>query len=106
MEDIMFLITISIPTTSNEGETFTPEHHKGFEAIVVNQFGGLTRRGETVSGMWRDGDRTYCDVNIEYLIAVGSITDGAKLKMVVEFAKRHYRQEAIFISYLGVAEIL
>ena len=39
-------------------------------------------------------------------VAVRSIADGHLVGEVVEFAKSHYRQEAIYIRYLGVAEII
>ena len=40
------------------------------------------------------------------LAALASITDGGKLGALVEFAKGHYAQEAIYLRFLGVSEIL
>lgn len=50
--------------------------------------------------------KVYHDTTHAYVVGLRSITQGALLGEVVAFAKIHYRQEAIFIRYLGVAEIL
>lgn len=102
----MIEVTILIPAHSNEGETFTPSHHRDFEAFVLDRFGGLSRKAETVEGLWVDQGRTYQDTNLVYTVAIESILDGGTLREVIDFAKRHYRQEAIFLRYLGVAEII
>jgi hypothetical protein len=38
-------------------------------------------------------------------VAIESILDGGTLREVLSFAKDHYRQEAIFLKYLGIAEV-
>lgn len=101
----MVEITIFIPTADNEGETFSPAHHLAFESFVTKRFGGLTKETKEVEGLWQDQGRIYRDQNLVYHVAIGSILDGGLLREVLSFAKEHYRQEAIFFRYLGIAEI-
>jgi hypothetical protein len=102
----MFEVTIFIPTADNDGKAFDAAHHAAFEAATVERFGGLTRYQNGAHGVWTDGNKTYVDANIIYGVAVASLTDGDKVRDLVSIAKSHYRQEAIFIKYLGIAEIL
>ncbi len=102
----MIEVTILIPLTSNEGEEFSAKHHAAFEALLARTFGGVTRVPGEVRGVWLDGATRYEDRLVLYLVALKSLTDGGKLKRVIERAKRHYRQEAIFLRYLGMAEII
>ena len=101
----MIEIKVIIPKADNNGQPFTEGHHEAFEGFILSLFGGITRLGE-VEGSWLDGGVTYHDASRLYLIALDSITQGGDLKRVVEFAKMHYQQEAIFIRYLGLAEVL
>ncbi len=101
----MFEVRILIPQADNSGTKFLPGHHTQFEAILLDHFGGFTRYGEAVGG-WRDGERVYNDELVVYGVAVASIKDGAKIAEVAEIAKAHYAQLAIFITYLGQAEVL
>lgn len=102
----MFELVVLIPTADNDGEVFADEHHASFEAFVAGLFGGLTRLPGFATGVWMDDGRTYHDTLVAYVVAVDSITKGALVGDVVAFAKTHYRQEAIFIRYLGLAEVL
>lgn len=101
----MIEVSIYIPIAGNDGETFGPEHHEAFESFVLERFGGITRDLRAVEGVWKDQGRTYADRNRVYHVAVKSLLDGGTLREVIHFAKRHYRQEAIFFRYLGIAEI-
>lgn len=102
----MVEVTILIPVADNDGDHFTPNHHAAFESFILERFGGLSREAQTIEGVWEDQGRTYRDTNLVYRIAIKSITEGGLLKEVADFAKQHYRQEAIFLRYLGVAEIV
>lgn len=102
----MIEVTLFIPLADNDGQTFSPSDHAAFEAYATDRFGGLSRLPGEVEGKWVSEGRLYTDRLVRYVIALGSITDGGKLGEVVSFAKKHYRQEAIFVSYLGRAEIL
>ncbi len=101
----MFELQIIIPLNDNDGKEFTAEHHLVFEKYAASQFGGITRYSE-VDGIWIEKGRNYSDHSRLYGIAVASITEGEKIRLVVEFAKSHYRQLSIFIKYLGQVEIL
>jgi hypothetical protein len=57
------------------------------------------------SGAWIDAGVVYRDSLVVYVIAMESITQGQLVGEVIEFAKRHYRQKALYISYLGQVEI-
>lgn len=104
----MFEIRIYIPLASNEGVTFTQEHHKVFESVLLDRFGGFSRLPGSVVGGWRDnGDgKVYHDFSIVYSVAIPSITVAGSLTKIVAFAKKHYSQLTIYISYLGLSEIL
>jgi len=101
----MIEVTILIPLFSNDGERFSASHHKKFEALAARTFSGVTRLPGEARGVWLDGGTRYDDQLIGYLVALPSITDGGKLGRLIDRAKRHYRQEAIFFRYLGRAEI-
>lgn len=101
----MFEIRMLIPVASNDGATFTPGHHAQFEAMAVELFGGVTRYG-SAAGLWADGGKLFRDDTIVYSVAAGSIVDGAKVAQLTTFAKAHYGQLAIYITYLGQAEVL
>lgn len=102
----MFELQIFIPTESNAKVAFTEADHLDFENFVTTHFGGLTLNPGLARGVWVDGGVRYDDALRIYSIAVASIVDGAKVAVVVSFAKRKYHQEAIFVRYLGVTEIL
>lgn len=102
----MFELHILIPTTDNAGNAFAAEDHAAFEGFVIDRFGGITLYPSHAVGAWIDAGTMYRDSTRIYGIAVKSIVDGAKIAEVVAFAKAHYGQLAIFIRYLGIAEIL
>lgn len=102
----MVEVVVLIPLSGNDGAAFTSEQHAAFEAFVLTRFGGLSRLSGTVAGKWLADGTTYTDELVAYAIAMQSITDGGLLREVVEFAKAHYAQEAIFVRYLGLAEVL
>lgn len=101
----MIEVTILIPLADNEGQEFSASHHEKFEALLARTFGGVTRLPGQARGVWLEGAKRYDDQLIVYLVALESITDGGKLGRIIDRAKRHYRQEAIFLRFLGLAEI-
>jgi hypothetical protein len=100
------LLHILIPTVDNDGAVFTDADHEAFEAFVLARFGGLTQFPSTAMGAWTDAGRVYRDRTRVYAVAITSVREYAKFVEVVAFAKAHYRQLAMFIHYLGQAEIL
>jgi hypothetical protein len=102
----MFEVMIQIPVVDNNGEVFTADHHAAFEAFVLAAFGGFSW-GATVEGAWRNNAGVdFRDTTRTLVVAVSGIAAGAKVAEVAAFAKTHYRQEAIYIRYLGLAEII
>lgn len=99
--------TVLIPVVSNEGEAFSPEHDSVFEAFLLDRFGGFSRQPGLVAGAWiGEGGFAYRDASRAYVVALSSILEAGKLAEVVAFAKSHYRQEAIYLRYLGLSEVL
>jgi len=103
----MIEVMVLIPVTSNEGETFGAAHHVAFEAFVLARFGGITRLPGAAAGSWLDNGAVFTDATIVYVIAVtGLVAQSTALREVVEFAKAHYAQLAIYVRYLGLSEVL
>lgn len=102
----MFEITILIPLADNDGKTFPEAHHAQFERALADRFGGVSRPSGTVAGQWINDDAVYHDTSRVYVVGLQSIVQGHLVGEAVEIAKAHYRQEAIYIRYLGQAEIL
>lgn len=101
----MIEVQVFIPLKSNEGKAFDQAHHMGFEAFVLERFGGISLLPGQVAGSWMDEGKIYHDQTRVYLIAMVSLLEAASLNEVLGFAKIHYRQEAIYFRYLGQSEI-
>lgn len=103
----MIVVEILIPLTSNEGAAFDAAHHAAFEAHLIDSFGGFSLLPGTVRGGWMDAGVVFTDETRVYAVAVVSLLgDSGKIVRVVEIAKTHYGQLAIFVRYLGLAEVL
>lgn len=102
----MIEVTILIPVASNDGKRFAADMHAAFEAHAVGLFGGITRLPHTAVGNWIDDGITYADETILYVVALPSIVDGGKVGLIASYAAAHYGQEAIYVRYLGMSEIL
>ena len=102
----MFTVLFFIPIFCNEGRKFSPVVHARFEARTVDLFGGISRVPGVVVGAWKHEGRVYHDRTRVYSVAVKSICEGSKIGELAAFARVLYRQEAIFITYLGLAEVL
>lgn len=103
----MIVIEILIPLANNEGAAFDAAHHVAFESHLIAAFGGYSLLPGTVRGGWVDAGVTYTDETRVYAIAVASLlVDGHKVVDLVQVAKAHYTQLAIFVRYLGMAEVL
>lgn len=97
-----------IPVRDNEGMAFGNPHNAVFEAYLASHFGGFTRLPVEAGGGWVDEDkRFYADTTRIYVVAVsGLLAAGHELRLMADIAKAHYRQKAIFLRYLGMAEVL
>jgi hypothetical protein len=102
----MFEVQLLIPFTDNQGVTFDAPAHAAFEQFVMDRFGGISRWPGEVTGSWQDQRQVYRDATRCYVVAVRTIRHGNLIGEVVDFAKAHYEQEAIYIRYLGLSEIL
>lgn len=102
----MIIVEILIPLTSNEGAAFTADHHAAFEAALIATFGGFSLLPGTVKGGWSDAGVVYTDETRVYAVAIASIVEGGKVRDAAELAKAHYSQLAIFVRYLGLAEVI
>lgn len=101
----MLIIELYIPLADNDGRVFTADHHEAFETVLAGLFGGFTRTGQ-VTGGWQHEGRIYRDELVSYVVTLPSIVQGAKVGEAVDVAKAHYAQLAIFVRYLGLAEVL
>ena len=96
-----------IPTVGNDGVPFEARDFKAFEAAAVRLFGGVTRLPGLATGSWLDEtEKLFRDRSRQYLVAMGSLTEGDKLAQLVRFAKEHFAQKAIYVRYLGLSEII
>lgn len=101
----MFEATIFVPVASNAGQVFEASHHEVFELLCLRLFGGLSLLPGLVSGKWLGGAVVYRDDLRQYVVACNGLADCAKVIEAAGFAARHYGQEAIYLRYLGQAEI-
>jgi hypothetical protein len=101
----MFSVQILIPVCSNNGERIAREHHAVFEELLVHCFGGFTR-GTEVYGGFMGIDGVIYEQSAAYNVAARSLFECGKFRETVAFALRHYDQEAILLSFLGVVEIV
>jgi hypothetical protein len=101
-------VQVLIPVRDNEGVPFTPAHDAVFESYLASHFGGFTRLPAEAGGGWVDEDkRYYPDTMRIFIVAVdGVLAGGEALRLMADIAKAHYRQKALFLRYLGQAEVL
>lgn len=102
----MFEIQILIPRYDNHGNGFAAGTYKVWEAELVNRIGGFSKLAGTVAGGWAHQGKHYTDESFVYVVAVASIGDGAKVVQLAHYAKMLFQQGAIFLRYLGVAEVV
>lgn len=101
----MIEVTILVPVRDNEGKAFTSEDFEVFETYVVDVVGGFTVLPYNSVGGWAEAGVVYRDDARLYIIAVESIIVGDRIARVVAMAKVLFRQKAIYIRYLGIAEV-
>ena len=106
-------VQIQIPTHRNppEGKTrgkkFGPEHHAAFEQKLAELFEGFSLQPGLIKGGWVHEGKTYPDTTMAYSVDVaGLIGQGEAVREMIQFAKAHYEQLKIRITYLNVSEVL
>ncbi|WP_394847364.1 hypothetical protein LZC95_07850 [Pendulispora brunnea] len=102
----MFEAYVLIPVYDNEGTIFSAEDHHQFECLLAERFDGFSLVPSSLTGAWVNGGKTYHDELRAYVVALRSIAQGGAVVEVAQAAKAHYRQEAIYIRYLGVSEVI
>lgn len=102
----MFEAELLIPLAGNDGAPFLPTHFEVFEMKASEMFGGVTRLETSVNGVWLDDGTLYRDHLVRYVVALKGIGEGAKLAALADFAKTHFAQLAVYVRYLGQAEII
>jgi hypothetical protein len=99
-------VHVLVPVEDNDGVPFSPGDYEALEAFILERLGGLTRLPREAAGIWRGGETTYRDKLWVYVVALSSITEGGLIREIADHIKTTFRQEAVYIRYLGVAEIL
>lgn len=106
-------IHVQIPTHGNppkgkkQGKKFGPAHHDVFKAKLIELFGGFSLMPGTIAGSWADGGEVYKDTTMVFVVDVpGIIKSREQVWEMVAFAKEHYDQLAIRVTYLSVSEVL
>jgi histidine ammonia-lyase len=103
----MIEVAILIPLADNSKQSFDAAHHAAFEQLLVNLFGGFQLASGTTTGQWMDAGTVYADELRVYTVAVkGLMGEATALAKMVEFAKAHYGQLAVYVRYLNISEIL
>lgn len=102
----MIEFRVLIPVASNDGATFSPEHHAVFETEALRLFGGFSLLHGIVSGQWQDKGITYTDNLRVYVIGVASIFDAARVRELAQFALGLYGQESLYVGYLSFSEFV
>jgi hypothetical protein len=103
----MFEVQMLIPLCDNAGQAFSVDVFAAFESAAVEALGGFTLYPANVLGGWRDdAGRDVRDSSRVYAFAIRTIGDGAAVLNLAARARETFRQDAIFIRYLGQAEVL
>ena len=103
----MVTVQFYLPTFDNTGVSFDHDHDNEFLETLVAVFNGATTLPGLTQGRWLFNGKVYSDeCRILSVSVEGILAQSADILATVEFAKSHYRQEKIFVQYLGIAEIL
>ncbi|WP_020473393.1 hypothetical protein [Zavarzinella formosa] len=102
----MIEVTILLPADDNDGKPFTPHHDDEYFLVLAELFGGFSLLPNLVKGGWIDKGVFYPDRNRQVIVSLDSITKGNLIREAVDYAKVHYNQLAIYISYYGNGEKL
>lgn len=94
---------IQIPVKTNNGITFSEYHHSQFEKRLLDLSGGYSKLPE-IKGVWIENSPEF--PYVEQMIPYRFTTAGGFPVDLVNFAKEHYEQIAIFIAEIGTAQIL
>ncbi|MGH2370793.1 MAG: hypothetical protein ACRDI2_21660 [Chloroflexota bacterium] len=99
----MIKTTMLIPVADNEGEPFSPRLVRSLEQRLL-AFGGWSRY-EHVTGAWRFQGRVYQEENLRYTVSITSWAQFPGWLAVVRWARRAFRQPALYIGLAGIPEV-
>lgn len=102
----MFEIQILIPSFDNGGKPFPESAYERWEKHLIGVFGGYSRYPGQVAGGWMENGTIYHDKSFVYGVAVAGMVDGQKVIDAAKFAQRLFKQEAMFLRYLGQTEFV
>lgn len=96
-----------VPLQDNEGRLFSAEDFEAVEHRLVDAGLNGNRTPDVRQGWWRDVDgRLYFDRCNEYEVGIESWKQLGALIQVVEWARVHFRQQAMYFEAAGIPEIL
>jgi hypothetical protein len=84
------------------GGNFSDGHNLDFDTFLLGLVGGMSKLPE-IQGVWIANGEIYAEKMIPYRFATD---DENYVTEIVEFAKKHYEQIAIFIAEIGTAQII
>ena len=103
----MVTVQFYLPTFDNERVVFDHKHDREFFEIAAVVLGGITVLPGLTQGRWHfEGKLYYDECRILSVSVDGILAKSTDILAIVEFAKSHYRQEKLFVQYLGQSEIL
>ena len=104
----MVEVLILIPLADNAGVEFEGDHNAAFEKNLRDVFGNISVLPGSGHGSWtmRDGSVVIEPWRI-YMVAVDSLlASGGTIHRMAQFAAAHFRQESIYVRYLGISELV
>jgi hypothetical protein len=100
--------SVLIPVLDNDGLPFpvslTNEFRRRLLAVQAHDPDGVGYSTRAVRGVWIQAGRSYEDESLEYSVGFDSWRTVDDWLDVVKWARAAYRQEALFITILGISE--
>lgn len=92
---------IIIPTADNNGQKFTEAKHLALldQARKEGIQGGTFEKSNSIGFWFNDNGKLYQEKNFSFTSS-GNADLQPKLKRLANFAKKHYKQEAIYFEML------
>lgn len=94
---------VLIPVVDNDGVPFAEDDWQALESRLL-RFGGFSLRAG-VEGVWEAGGRIYRDRSREYTVALTSWWLLPAWLDVVDWARAHFRQVALYVEVAGSPEV-